>query len=113
MRSCIFLIAVGLLAAICPTKASAQTANVRGQIRRLGPTGVYGVANVRVTLYSQVLGSSAPSFTGFDGMYYLYNIPAGTYFLQVWANPVNPNYPLAYPIQVFVPATDIPVVTLP
>jgi hypothetical protein len=113
MRSCILLIALGLLAAIFPMETSAQMANIRGQIRRLGPAGVYGVANVRVTLYSQALGLSAPSFTGFDGMYYLYNIPAGSYFLQVWANPVNPNSPLAYPIQVFAPSTDIPVVTLP
>lgn len=53
---------------------------VRGRVNR----GVYPAAYVQVTLWSQRIGRSAPTYTGQDGMYYLYNIPPGLYTVELW-----------------------------
>ena len=60
-------------------------ATVRGRVVREGAHGqspAAGVA-VSVTAIDSKLGRSAPTFTGTDGMYYLYNVPAGTYRLEI------------------------------
>lgn len=85
--------------------AAAQAASVRGRLVRNGYGGAYPVGNVTVTLWNQSRGRSAPAVTGADGMYYFYNVPSGTYYLQVWLYPGKP--PLTYLIQVNEPSTDI------
>ncbi len=112
MKPRLFLIAILLLSGLLAHNTFAQ-ATVRGRLVRMGPAGQYTVPNVRVNMFSTAIGFSNPSFTGIDGMYYLSGIPYGSYFLQVWANPANPAVPLSYPVQVFSPLTDIPVISLP
>jgi hypothetical protein len=58
---------------------------------------------IHVTLLSQTNVKSTPALTGFDGMYYLYNVPAGVYRLEVWLGPS----PIVYTITVQEPLTDI------
>jgi hypothetical protein len=82
---------------------------VRGKLVRMG----YPIPNVRVNVYSTTLGFSGSTFSGLDGIYYLNGVPYGNYFLQVWANQVNPAVPFSYPIQVFWPMTDIAVLSVP
>jgi hypothetical protein len=107
MKLRLLLIAIVLLFGLAENTLA--QAVVRGRLVRMG----YPIPNVRVNLYSTTLGLSNVSFSGSDGMYYLNNIPYGIYYLQVWANMVNPTVPLSYPIQVSWPVTDIPVISLP
>lgn len=72
----------------------------------------YPAAGIVVTVYNQGIGRSAPTRTGPDGMYYL-QIPAGSYYLEVWINPTPGAQPVVYPIQVGEPYTDIPPIVVP
>lgn len=112
MKPQLVFIAILILCGLLSEKIFAQ-ATIRGRLVRLGPAGQYFVPNVRVNVYSPTIGFSNPTFSGIDGMYYLFGIPYGQYYLQVWANPVNGAAPLSYPIQVVAPMTDIPVIQLP
>ena len=92
--------------------ASCYAGTVRGRIERRDAYGrTFAAAYVQVTLYSQQQGRSSPAYTGVDGMYYLYNVPSGSYTLEVW---VSPDRPLTYGIQVYnQPYTDIPPILIP
>ena len=67
----------------------------------------YAFRAVHVTALAANKVRSHPASTGQDGMYYLYNVPAGAYYLEIWINGMN-NRPLYYQIKVFEPYTDIP-----
>ena len=82
-------------------------ATVRGRIVR--SNGNFPVPYVTVTLASPERGRSAPAVTGFDGMYYLYNVPPGPYVLELWLG----QRPATYPITVQDPVTDIPPLPFP
>lgn len=92
--------------------AQQPVTTVRGLLERMGPDGRYYPApRVRVTLYSDMRGRSQPAYTGMDGMYYIYNIPRGRYFLEIWIG--DPN-PIVYDIDVFqFPYTDIRPIRIP
>jgi hypothetical protein len=82
---------------------------VRGRLLRATPQGNYPAQQIRVTLNSQQYGRSNPTFSGSDGMYYLYNIPPGPYAVEVWVS----NQPLTTHIQVGPQGyTDVPVIQL-
>jgi hypothetical protein len=52
------------------------------------------------------------TYTGEDGMYYLYNVPPGFYYLEVWIQPGR--QPLVYEVQVGNGSfSDIPPIILP
>jgi hypothetical protein len=93
---------------ICSAVGAANAATVRGRL--LHQNG-YPAAGVAVTVYNQTMGRSSPAFAGADGMYYLYNIPPGNYYLEVWIYPNSP--PVVYQIQVAEPYTDIPPTSVP
>ena len=84
----------------------AQT-TVRGQLLH---NNQLPAAGIQVTLYSQTFGRSSPSITGNDGMYYLYNIPFGNYYIEIWiSNPAQ-----AYPVQITgYPYHDLPRLSVP
>jgi hypothetical protein len=69
------------------------TSTVRGQILR----NRYPVAKVSVTLYNSGRGRSSPSYTNNTGTYYIPNVPADSYILEIW---ITPNKPLTYNIRV-------------
>lgn len=87
---------------------TANAATVRG---RLVHANGYPAAGVAVTVVNQQVGRSSPAYAGPDGMYYLYNIPPGYYYLEVWTYPGAP--PQVYQIQVFEPYTDLPPTGVP
>ena len=87
--------------------ASAHAASVRGAVDHRDGKPAAGLA---VTLSDHKEFRSAPAHVGNDGMYYLANIPAGQYYLEVW---VNPQTPLVYEVKVAEPNTDMPRVTVP
>jgi hypothetical protein len=86
---------------------SAQGATVRGRLdRKDGQGRLYPATYVSVTLNSSNMGRSSPAYTGADGMFYLYNVPPGDYYLEIWAYPGRP--PLTFTIRVYDrPYTDI------
>lgn len=105
----VFVLCFTLLAA-----AESIAGNVRGQLLRRGPQGIYPASGIAVTVYTQLKGRSQPSYSGSDGMYYLYNIPAGRYFLEIWAHGFG-NRPVVFEIVVNdqQPFTDVAPVTVP
>lgn len=76
--------------------------NVRGQLIRNG----FPVAGVPVNLFSSIYGSSAVTYSGGDGMYYLFNIPVGQYTVVVLGQPW-------LTVNVVPPYTDIPRIVIP
>lgn len=79
-------------------------ATVRGMLEdRTGKTPVPAVG-VMVTLENQNYTLPAVR-SGKDGLYYISNVPPGTYTLKVWTNPKSP---LSFTVKVTGPLTDIP-----
>ena len=93
-------------------EASAYASTVRGMLfRRDGYGRAYAAPYVPVTLENGIRGRSSVAYSGTDGMYYLYNVPPGDYYLQIW---LNPNEPLVYRITVANgPYTDIAQIQIP
>ena len=87
--------------------------NVRGRIVRRGPSGDYPVGGVAVRVrQGKAGGLSGVVYSGQDGMYYLYKIPAGQFTLYVYPRP-NAQ-PLTFAIQVSnQPWTDLAPVRIP
>jgi hypothetical protein len=103
-----------LLVALLVLSSAAAAVTVRGRLDRVYPNGArYPATGVAVTLYSQRSGRSNPAYAGPDGLYYIYNVPAGAYYLEVWTSR-DPNVPpTVYPIYVREPYTDIPPIIAP
>jgi hypothetical protein len=93
------------------TTGLASAATVRGRLVHAG--NGHPAAGIAVTVYNQKLGRSSPAHTGPDGMYYLYNVLAGSYYLEVWVDPRPGAKPVVYPIQIGEPYTDIPQIVVP
>lgn len=89
------------------SRLEAQTTTVRGQLLK---NGQYPAAGIRVTLNHPTFGRSSASTTGDDGMYYVYNVPYGDYYLEVWIS----NPPLVFQVRVAgFPYSDLPRVAVP
>jgi hypothetical protein len=85
----LFLLSISLgLASLCiAARASAgvEQSTVRGKIDRRTPSKVAPAQYIRVTLYREDTKEKMPeAYTGSDGIYYIRNVPPGTYILQVW-----------------------------
>jgi len=103
--ACAMSFLVVLVAFPVPTSA----ALLRGRLVRIGPNGAqYPAPGITVTVFRQDIGRSVQSVTDANGMYYLNNIPAGSYWLEVWVS----NPPRAYQIQIVEPTTDIPPIAI-
>lgn len=88
-------IAVTLVLASQVGNTYAQT--VRGRLDGNGPYGAYPASRIAVTLISPTHGRSAPAYSDYQGMYYIYNVPPGQFTLEVWT---NSNQPLTFNILV-------------
>jgi hypothetical protein len=89
------LLFVTLILCLAPLPSAASSI-VRGRLFRVVNGGSYPALGIAVTVVNSQMGRSNSAYTGPDGMYYLYNIPPGTYTLEVWvANP-----PMTFQIQV-------------
>src|SRR5271157_3336733 len=90
------------------TAVFAHAATVRGRL--VNPKG-YPAAGIAVTVSNPQMGRSSPTHTGADGMYYIFNIPPGSYYLEIWIRPGGA--PAVYQIKVVEPYTDIPQIGVP
>ena len=86
----------------------AHAATVRG---RLIHQNGYPATSIAVTVVNSQGVRCSPAYTGADGMYYLFNIPPGPYYLEVWIYPGGA--PAVYQIQVIEPYTDIAQIAVP
>jgi len=76
----IFLLFVGLLT----VTNLAYGGNVEGRVNYQGPSGAISPApHIQVSLADPNQKLSSSTFTGFDGMYYFYNVPSGQYILEI------------------------------
>ena len=74
---------------------------IRGRLDGLGPYGTYPVTGIAVTVSSQ-MGRSSPSYSDYQGMYYIYGLMPGPHVLEIWIGyqpmvfniMVNPGQPL-------------------
>jgi hypothetical protein len=103
MRLVIKFIALAILSSL---PAAALAATVRGKLIR----GRAPAAGIAVTVMSAQKVRTAAAYSGADGMYYIPNVRAGNYTLEVWA---NRNRPLTFPLQVREPRTDVNPVNVP
>ena len=118
MKICCLITAAAsfiLLGPATPVRAQqAPTTTVRGQLlsngwNQFGAPQVYPASNIQVTLFNPAVGRSWPAVTGQDGMYYFYNIPLGTYNLEIWIS----NPPRSYPFMIGgLPYHDLPRISI-
>jgi len=107
-KGTVFVRVLAWLLFLAAITQAATAATVRG---RLVHANGYPGAGIAVTVVNQQVGRSSPAYAGPDGMYYMYNIPAGSYYLEIWLYPGAPS--LVYQIQVGEPYTDIPPIMVP
>ena len=86
--------------------SQAAAATVRGKLQR----GNAPASGVEVTLLNPQKVRTSPVYSGANGMYYIPNVKAGSYTLEVWS---TPRKPLTFSIQVREPESDINPVKLP
>lgn len=75
------------LALIVLTSAStaAHAKVVRGGLYRLAANGQqFAAQGIPVRVTNKIMGPSSFAYSDQTGMYYLYNVPAGDYVLQIW-----------------------------
>ena len=104
-----------LLIFLVTMMATASAAFLRGRLDRIDPHNGVRVAagGVPVTVWSQATRArSSPATSGQDGMYYIYNVPAGVYYLEVWVNGLN-GQPMVYQISVNEPYSDVAPIVVP
>ena len=89
---------------------AANAATIRGRLVHAVNQNV-AAPGIAVTIYNQYVGRSSPAYTDINGMYYIYNVPAGSYYLELWIYPGG--NPIVYPITVGEPYTDIPQIPVP
>src|SRR5204862_8144320 len=100
------LIAI-VMCSFCWTSTSDAQTTVRGQLLK---NGQYPAAGIQVTLNHTQFGRSSATMTGGDGMYYLYNVPYGDYYLELWIS----TPPIVYPVHVAgYPFSDLPRLPVP
>jgi len=106
---------IAVLVALVVSTASASAAVVRGRLVRANPQNVQSAAaGIAVTVSIKTSGTSTPAVvTKSDGMYYVYNVKPGSYYLEVWTTQGPSAKPTRYPIEVTEPLADIPPITLP
>ena len=93
------------------TAGVATAATVRGRLDRVYRNGVRKHA-AGVTVLSRARGRTSPSHTDSDGMYYIYNVSPGAYYLEVWVNSSPGSPPMVFPIQVVEPYTNVPAIVV-
>lgn|SRR6266853_1010118 len=70
------------------------TTTVRGRLDRTGPDGArQPVPLLAVTLRNATTNvRTDPSYTGRDGIYYIYRVPPGQYYLEISVPPRGPSF---------------------
>lgn len=107
-------VALGLIAVLHYTAATAQATTVRGRVDRVGGDGhAHPVAQATVTLRNGETGQRTDtSYTGHDGMYYVYGVAPGAYFLEVRVVPQGPLHTFSITARAE-PYTDVAPIVVP
>jgi hypothetical protein len=87
-------IAMVFVAMACACQV-ASAVTVRGKLLR-GSGVAPGVA---VTVRNQQQVRSPPAYSGANGLYYIPNVMAGTYVLEVWGKPNTVTYTLTIQVK--------------
>jgi hypothetical protein len=105
-------LAVAFFVGLLLQSAVGGSSIVRGRLFRVTPQGQsYPAGGLAVSVTNPQHGRSSLVYSGADGMFYLYNIPAGAFTLEVWT---AKNQALRFPIQVYEKAyTDINPIKVP
>ncbi len=105
---------VGVLV-VLGVAASAGAPTVRGRPERIGPGGAHHPATgIAATISSgQPESRSLPAYTDAQGMYYVYNVPAGEGDLEIWVSRDPQPRPQLYRIHIAEPYTDIQPIIVP
>jgi hypothetical protein len=107
MKMRTFILATIVMFGLCWASTSDAQTTVRGQLLRNGQNPAAGI---KVTLNHPQYGRSSATMTGNDGMYYLYNVPYGDYYLELWIS----NPPIVYQVRVAgSPFSDLPRFSVP
>jgi hypothetical protein len=103
-----------LTAVVWVGTVTVSAATVRGKIGCAVEQGKVGRPNTKyVTVFNARIGRSKQAPVGPAGMFYLYNIPANRYVLEVWSRS-NPGLPpQTFQLNVLEPYTTVPEVTVP
>jgi hypothetical protein len=92
-RYSVCLLIVGVMLATTGPAAgrspAVEASTVRGQVYRLIKDKQVPANGIAVRLNHAKKGPSSYSYSNSEGMYYLYNIPADQYTLEVTAGPKN------------------------
>lgn len=102
-----------LLAVVSASSVGVSAATVRGQVGCAVAGGKSGaVTGKYVTVFNAGIGRSKQAAVGANGMFYLYNIPANSYVLEVWSKS-NPSLPpQTFQLKVLEPYTNVPAITV-
>src|SRR5271168_4499303 len=97
-----------LVAIVSASTITVSAATVRGKIGCAATGGSAGpVTGKYVTVFNASIGRSKQAAVGKDGMFYLYNIPANTYVLEIWSRS-NPSLsPQTFQLKVLEPYTNV------
>jgi hypothetical protein len=105
MRAAMGRLTALILVLVAAVTFDANAVTVRGRVDRQTSYGTVNAGYVRIALNSAASGRSQPAYTDPQGIYYLYNVPAGDYTLEVWSG----SRPVTTPITV----RNVPVFTAP
>lgn len=96
------------------TCLAASAATVRGRLDRVDGYGRhYPATNVAVTLKNTQGARSSPVYADRQGMFYFYNVPMGTHYLEIWWSK-NPNQkPKVFQVIVKRDPTDVAPIVVP
>ena len=101
---------VRLLAFITVAATLASAAVVRGRVVHQSQSPATGIA---VTLYSPTSKRTVPVHTDANGAYYIPNVSAGNYSLEIWTSTGPGTKPIEYSIRVDEPYTDVAARVIP
>lgn len=107
MRKLFLVLVICGIALFCAS-TSAHAATVRGLVVHANGAPAIGY---RVTTYNSQWGRSVPAVVQPNGLYILGNIPAGGYYLEVWAP--QAAQPFVYQVFINEPLTDLPAARVP
>jgi hypothetical protein len=111
LRRCLARVVLALCVIAPVVSAEEQGSTVRGRLVRRTARGEVPAQGIPVSV-NRGGRRSGYAYSGQDGMYYLYNIAAGSYSLEVWAYPNRP--PLVFTINVNAQGyTDISPIVVP
>jgi hypothetical protein len=102
--------ATALLLLLLAVNITATAATVRGRLDRVVRGRRSPAIGIPITLSGGRGGRSSPVYSNQSGMYYLQNVPAGTYNLEIWTSRNPRARPTTYVIRVSEPLTDIPAI---